>query len=447
MNNFHDSLLKISRVLLVLLISISFSSTFYAQDGGALFNQNCASCHHPLNNGTGPALKGAKAKWEAAGDNIYAWVKNPESQIKAGVKSALAIKDYDPTVMPGQAVSEPEIDAIFKYIDSYTAPVATASSDNGAGTNQEEGSSNAWLWWLIIGVILLFVIISLWGVRRQLEYANQEKEGQKVKEQTLDKELKGWAWRNMKLVSVLGFLLFIVVAWWGFSRLYEIGVFENYVPDQPIAFTHKVHAGDNNIDCQYCHNSASKSKHAGIPTVNVCMNCHKAIKTASSGDRGTAEIAKIHKAAGYDPEAENGKGAYTGNTEPIKWVKAHNLPDHVYFSHAQHVAIGKIECENCHGPVKTYTVGRTASTEMINNMELKGDDANKNIIKLSKPLLTMGWCIECHNTADVKMEGSEYYDEIHDRLKKDKELYKSVMEDGKVKVKELGGWECAKCHY
>lgn len=441
MNNFHYSLLKISKLLLVVFAFSSFTS--FAQEGEALFKQNCASCHHPLNNGTGPALQGVKEKWEKAGDDIYAWVKNPQAQIDAGVPSALAIKDYDPTVMPGQAVSEEEITAIFEYIDGYTPPVNNGDPGSVVTTAVAEEAGSAWLWWLIIGVVLLFVIVSLWGVRRQLKYANQEKEGEQVKEESLEQEVKGWAWRNLKLVSVLGFILVIVLSGWLFSALYKVGVFENYVPDQPIAFTHKVHAGDNNIDCQYCHNSASKSKHAGIPTVNVCMNCHKAITKATSGERGTAEIAKIHAAAGYDPEARK----YTGETEPIKWVKAHNLPDHVYFSHAQHVSVGKIECENCHGPVKTYTVGRTASTEMINNMELEGDDANKKIIKLTKPLLTMGWCIECHNTADVKMEGSEYYDDIHERLKKDKELYKSVMEDDKVKVKELGGWECAKCHY
>lgn len=440
MNYFHYSLLKISKLLLVLLFFSSFTS--YAADGKELFKQNCASCHHPLKDGTGPALQGAREKWEAAGDDIYAWIKNPQAQYDANVPSAVNLQ-YNPGGMTPQSVTNEQIDAILEYVDAVKPP----SSDKGpaasvAGSTEEESGSSL-LWWVIIGVVLLFVIISLWGVRRQLQYANQEKEGEKIKEETLGQELKGWAWRNLKLVSVLGFLLFIVVCWWVFSRLYDVGVFENYIPEQPIAFTHKVHAGENKIDCQYCHNSASKSKHAGIPTVNVCMNCHKAITEASSGDLGTKEIAKIHEAAGYDPATRK----YTGETQPVKWVKAHNLPDHVYFSHAQHVSVGKIECENCHGPVKTYTVGRTASTEMINNMELTGDDKNKKIIKLSKPLLTMGWCIECHNEADVKMEGSEYYDDIHERLKKDKELYKSVMEDGKVKVKELGGWECAKCHY
>ncbi len=446
MKNIYYNTLKISKIIAFVFVVSAFSYTF-AQDGETLFNQNCASCHHPVSNGTGPGLKGAFDKWKKAGDDIYAWVKNPQAQYDAGVPSALAIQ-YNVGGMNGQAVSNEEIDAIFEYIDAWMPPTPSVGGADVAAVGGAEKSNSNWLWFLIVGLLMLVVLVAIWGTRRRLAYANAEKEGEEVKEETLESEVKGWMWRNLKLVSILGFILTCVVVGWLCSILYQVGVYENYIPEQPIAFTHKVHAGDNEIDCQYCHNSASKSKHAGIPTVNVCMNCHKAIKKASSGDRGTAEIAKIHKAAGYelvDPDKD--KYEYTGKTEPIKWVKAHNLPDHVYFSHAQHVSVGKIECENCHGPVKTYTVGRTSSNEMINEMELTGDDADKKIIKLERDLLTMGWCIECHNKADVQTKDNGYYDDIHERLKKDKELYKSVMEDGKVKVKEFGGWECAKCHY
>lgn len=443
MNNFYHSILKTSKLLFV-VCTLSISNLM--AQGEALFNANCASCHNPIKNSTGPLLKGAKAKWEANGDNIYAWVKNPQAQYDAGVKSALAIQ-YNVGGMNGIAVSNDEIDAILKYVDDYVKP--PTEGGGGVAENQYaklpvKEKSNAWLWFLIIGLILLTVVVGLWGVRRQLKYAVAEKEGEEVQEEDLKEEVNSWIWRNLKLVSVLGFIVTCLVVGWLSSRLYQVGVYENYIPEQPIAFNHNIHPGQNEIDCQYCHSSASKSKHAGIPTVNVCMNCHKGIVEGRNA-KGTAEIAKIHKAAGYDPKSRS----YTGKTEPIKWIKAHNLPDHVYFNHSQHVVVGKIECENCHGPVKTYGVGRTASNEMINEMELLGVDAdkNKNIIKLENDLLTMGWCIECHNKSDVKMEGSEYYDDIHERLKKDKELYKSVMEDGKVKVKEFGGWECAKCHY
>ena len=419
---------------------ISFNAS--AQDGKALFKQNCASCHQPAKDGTGPALKGAKAKWEANGDDIYAWIKNPQAQYDNGVKSALAIQ-YMPGGMAGINISNEEADAIFEYVDTWEPPVKI---DDGPKDLVEGGteSNNTWLMWLIIGGILSMLIVAFWGVRKQLYYALKEKEdGEEVEEEdqeTVGKEIKGWAGRNMKLVSVLGFILTCVVVYYGAEELYKVGVIpEGYNPEQPIEFNHSIHAGTNEIDCQYCHNSASKSKHAGIPTVNVCMNCHKGIEEGPSGEKGTKEIAKIHAAAGYDLD----KRAYTGKTEPIKWVKVHNMPDHVYFNHAQHVTVGKIECENCHGDVKTYKTGKVSGTETINNLKLEG----KKIVKLTKPLLTMGWCIECHNTAEVSTADSKYYDDIHERLKSDKELYKSVMEDGKVKVKELGGWECSKCHY
>lgn len=443
MNTFLSKKLKNKELpsyfVLLFLVLISFSATSQP-DGKALFKQNCASCHHPVKNLTGPGLQGAKAKWEAAGDDIYAWVKNPQAQYDAGVKSALAI-NYMVGGMPGQNVNNEEIDAILKYVDEWTAPVTVAGpTDVPVGPATE--SNNTWLMWLIIGGILSMLVVALWGVRKQLYYAVRERnQGEEIDEdeESVAKEVKGWMGRNLKLVSVLGFVLTCTLAYYGAEELYKVGLVpENYNPEQPIEFNHSIHAGTNEIDCQYCHNSAAKSKSAGIPTVNVCMNCHKGIQEGTD-EKGTREIAKIHAAAGYDVE----KRAYTGKTEPVKWVKVHNMPDHVYFNHAQHVTVGKIECENCHGDVKTYKTGKVSGTETINNLKLEG----KKIVKLTKPLLTMGWCIECHNTAEVSTADSKYYDDIHERLKSDKELYKSVMEDGKVKVKELGGWECSKCHY
>lgn len=443
MNTFLSKKLKNKELpsyfALLFLLLISFSATSQL-DGKALFKQNCASCHHPAKNLTGPLLQGAKAKWEAAGDDIYAWVKNPQAQYDAGVKSALAI-NYMVGGMPGQAVNNEEIDAILKYVDEWTAPVADPTASTVTVGPATE-SNNTWLMWLIIGGILSMLIVALWGVRKQLYYAVRERnEGEEIdeEEESVAKEVKGWMGKNLKLVSVLGFVLTCTLAYYGAEELYKVGLVpENYNPEQPIEFNHSIHAGTNEIDCQYCHNSASKSKSAGIPTVNVCMNCHKGIQEGTD-EKGTREIAKIHAAAGYDVD----KREYTGKTEPVKWVKVHNMPDHVYFNHAQHVTVGKIECENCHGDVKTYKTGKVSGTETINNLQLEG----KKIIKLSKPLLTMGWCIECHNTAEVSTADNKYYDDIHERLKSDKELYKSVMEDGKVKVKELGGWECSKCHY
>jgi hypothetical protein len=147
----------------------------------------------------------------------------------------------------------------------------------------------------------------------------------------------------------------------------------------------------------------------------VCMNCHSAISEGPI--TGKTEIAKIYDAVGWDVDTRE----YTGETKPIKWVKVHNLPDHVYFNHSQHVKVGEVECKTCHGPV----------TEM-------------GVAEQFAPL-TMSWCIDCHNKTEVQMAGNGYYDEIHKRLRV--EDLKSFMEDDKISVKELGGWECAKCHY
>ena len=140
-----------------------------------------------------------------------------------------------------------------------------------------------------------------------------------------------------------------------------------------------------------------------------------------------------------------GAGKYTGVTEPIVWNKVHVLPDHVYFSHQQHVNIGGVDCKQCHGDMTK----RVETAEVMPVAELNKVDGN---IILSKPTLTMGWCIECHAEKEVSSgtldtKGDGYYTEIHNRLLNDKDLYRKYMKDGKVTVKELGGWECAKCHY
>ena len=192
-----------------------------------------------------------------------------------------------------------------------------------------------------------------------------------------------------------------------------IGVYTQYQPEQPIAFSHELHSGINGVDCNYCHSSARHSKHSGIPSANVCMNCHTYINEGTDED-GTKEIAKIYEAVGFDPDSRTYIEGYT--QKPIEWVRIHNLPDHAYFNHAQHVVAGQIECQDCHGPIQ----------EM------------EEVYQYSE--LTMGWCIECHRESEVKMEGNEYYAKIHDELK---EKYgKDVFT-----VEEIGGLECAKCHY
>jgi hypothetical protein len=211
-------------------------------------------------------------------------------------------------------------------------------------------------------------------------------------------------------------------AYFVYGFFMQVGVYQDYSPIQPIHYSHKIHAGDNGIDCKYCHSSARVSKNAGIPSLNVCMNCHKTI-SEFQGDKDstyveytkeyyTAEIQKLYDAVGWDKTNQT----YTGKTKPVKWVRIHNFPDFVYFNHSQHVTVAGIECQKCHGPVQTYEIQKQFAP------------------------LTMGWCVNCHRETDVKMEGNAYYTKIHE------ELSKKYGVD-KLTAAQMGGLECGKCHY
>ncbi len=398
--------------------------------GEKIFKANCASCHKPDKDMTGPKLQGSKALWEGKGD-IHEWVKNSQAYIKTGNAFAKDLfEKHNKIVMPPQAVTNEDIDAILYFADNYTPPGAKKGAVAEAPVAATAPSSN-WEWLVITGLLLLLVLLSLGGVRHQLSNAVREKRGEAA-EPPLGTwgRIKRWAGRNKGWASVAGLLIvvWLCILCWNF--LFRIGVYGgdkavHYKPSQPINFNHTVHAGVDNlaINCQYCHSGAEKSKHAGIPSANVCMNCHQAVSEGPL--TGTAEIAKIYAATGWDPSTMT----YTGAEKPIVWNKVHNLPDHVYFSHEQHVAVGKIECQKCHGPV----------------------DTEMDQVQQWSPL-TMAWCLDCHNTTEVTVAGSDngYYKEIHRRLAEtpmgQRELRK-YLEDEKITVRELGGWECAKCHY
>ena len=397
--------------------------------GEKVFKANCASCHKPDKDMTGPALKSAKARWDGKGD-IHLWVKNSQAFIKSGNEHAKELfEGHNKIVMPPQSVSNEEIDAILYFADNYAPPAPKPGEKTPEGAPAKPSSN--WEWLLITGLLLLLVLLSLSSVRLQLSNAVREKEGL-APESALGTwgRIRRWAGRNKGWASVAGLLIVVwmLVLLWNF--LFNIGVYggdevAHYKPTQPIKFDHTLHAGKDNlaINCQYCHSGAEKSRHAGIPSANVCMNCHKAI---SEGPKtGTEEIAKIYAATGWDPATMT----YSGHEKPIVWNKVHNLPDHVYFNHSQHVAVAKIECQKCHGPV----------------------DTKMDQVEQWSPL-TMSWCIECHNETEIKVAGSDngYYKEIHRRLATtpmgQRELQK-YLEDEKITVRELGGWECAKCHY
>jgi mono/diheme cytochrome c family protein len=434
------------RLIAVFSFLVFLFPTSLLADGGGLFKAKCATCHQPHKNGTGPKLFEARKRWEAAGEGelIVEWVKN-NAKLRASGKSTRAkniFEEYKGSVMTAFTdLKDEDVISILDWVDAQPDPasaavVATGATPNGPSeTAKEEGGGNMWMW-IILSTIFITIILSVGGVRRQLKISAGESSADD--NQTYLSEFKTWAWKYRLPVGlgVLVLTLSIIVTL--FQGLYRINVVENYQPSQPIAFPHDKHAGINGIDCKYCHNSVTKSKSAGIPTVNVCMNCHKQI--SGEGKPYAGEVKKIYAAAGWDPSVP---GRYTGKTQPIVWNKVHVLPDHVYFNHSQHVVVGGIDCKQCHGDM-------TKMSEAVKVQPVAELNKIEGNIKLSKPTLTMGWCIECHGAKDVPLGDGKngYYNEIHRRLKdNDKTLYKKYLKDGKVSVSELGGWECAKCHY
>jgi mono/diheme cytochrome c family protein len=433
---------------LLVFISIILAPNGLWSQGENLYKAKCSSCHQIEKNGTGPMLKGARQRWADAGegDLIYEWVKN-NAALRGSGKSKRAKQVYDEyggsQMQLFADLSNDQIDQILNYADSSSskaaAPGAAGAADGKAKEDaaKEEGKGGVSKTWWIMGVIFLVVIFSVSGVRRQLKNASSESEPDT--NATYWQEFKLWLWKYRAATGVTLLVLTVSVLVLGLQSLGSINVMEGYQPSQPISFPHSVHAGQNGIDCKYCHNSVEKSKSAGLPTVNVCMNCHKQINGKTPEQQ--AQISKIYAAAGWDPNIKPA-GAYTGRTSPIVWNKVHVLPDHVYFNHSQHVVAGKIDCIQCHGDMKAMK--ETAKVQKVEDLsKIEGN------IKLTKPTLTMGWCIECHGKKEVVIDdkSNAYYDELHKRLKRDMKHYKHLREDEKITVSELGGWECSKCHY
>lgn len=400
-------------LLIFALCCFAISNKSFAQpDGENLFKTNCAQCHSTSDAKViGPGLKDLhKRRTEAW---IIPWVKNSQAVIKSG--DAYAVKmyeEYNKTVMTPFNLKDDEIKAILAYVkaEGEKAPAAAPTAATPAG---ETAKDTGFSWGLLLTVITLIVISNVLNrAHKGLEKVIRQLEG-KPEPVVLEGKagVKHWIREHKKLIAVL---LIVGAAWSSYEGWYAlagIGVSQDYQPDQPIKFSHALHAGQNGINCQYCHSGASKSKTAGIPSPNVCMNCHKYVQ--SGPNFGKEEIAKIYKALDYDPA----KQTYGNNPKPIEWVRIHNLPDLAYFNHAQHVSVGKIDCQTCHGPVE--------------GME---------VVKQFSPL-TMGWCIDCHRTTEVKMEGNAYYTELHDQLKK------KYGSEAKITVDQIGGLECARCHY
>ncbi len=212
--------------------------------------------------------------------------------------------------------------------------------------------------------------------------------------------------KKIKFKPVHGVVMLVALAFI-FKIIYEdavgLGRSQGYAPLQPIKFSHKVHANDNKIDCIYCHHTAETSKSAGIPSTNVCLNCHELVREGTNS--GRFEIQKIL--------TNMEKGHAT------EWIRIHKLPDHVYFNHAQHVGIGKLDCSECHGNVED------------DHLAKQYED------------LSMGWCLDCHRTKKVDFLGNEYYSKTFEEYH---EQFKNSMIDS-LTIAEMGGENCMKCHY
>jgi cytochrome c2 len=410
---------RIQHSILLLIFGLSIT-TIQAQDGKALFQANCASCHAVNKALTGPALKGIR---ERVPDDklLHAWIKNNQAVLASGNPYFVNLyNQYNKTAMNlFTNLSDAEISAILKYVEDEGNKVAKTTTDGGGGgddvTSKAQASDNSLIYG-ILTLILAVVALILLQVNSNLKKLADVKEGHPDYEPVP-------FYRNKAYIALIAVVLFVIGGYYTIQGAIGLGRMKDYQPEQPIYYSHKVHAGTNQINCLYCHGGAQESKHANIPSLNVCMNCHMAINEYAGAKlynedgnevNGTAEIQKIYAYTGWDPAAKK----YTKAEKPIEWVKIHNLPDHVYFNHSQHVKAGKVQCQTCHGPI----------TEM-NEVYQFAD-------------LSMGWCINCHRETKVQFTQNKFYS-IYEKFHND--LKNGTLDS--VTVEKIGGTECQKCHY
>ena len=393
--------------------------------GKELFNSLCAACHKPYKKAVGPALHGVVDKYDGDLDWLYKWIVNSRELINAGDSRAVAIyEEYNKQAMPAfPQLSEQDVEDILAYVEQPKPEPKSkvAGGDDGGDTKQAGGGLSTEIVLGVLAFVLLMLVVILYLVNKTLRRF-AEANGVAIYTPTREKRKPIWVAfaENQFLVFVLAVFVLLGVAYGGYGYLMQVGIDQGYEPLQPIHYSHKIHAGENEIECKYCHSSARVSKHSGIPSLNVCMNCHKQIAEVSeetgndeySKEFYDKEIQKLYDATGWDPSTQS----YTGETKPVKWVRIHNLPDFAYFNHAQHVTVGQIECQTCHGPVEEMEIMYQHSP------------------------LTMGWCINCHRETNVKTEDNDYYKKIHDQLKEKYGVDRFTAAD-------MGGLECGKCHY
>lgn len=439
--------------LIAIGLLLSTSASIYGQgdakNGEKLFKANCTACHALDKQVVGPALKGVVERVKTEGgvdkDWLHKWIKDNKALRASGDKYAneIFLKFNKTEMLQFPNLTDKDIDDILEFTTNppveepkvETAPAADASN---AAPADKTTNSIVIISLLAIAGLLVWILVKL----RQLVKLGQSEDlaglnATRVK--SFSEIYEKYHYIGKGALAILAILATYGVWNW----IMWIGVYKGYKPDQPIYFSHKIHAGEQKIDCQLCHSSAKYGKVSEIPSMNVCMNCHKAISEYNKDhymepgkDKAfyDGEIQKIYDATGWDPA----KQQYTGKTTPVEWTRIHNMPDFVYFNHSQHVVAGEqaiissfnkknpdnkidVVCKACHGKIDTMNV-----VQMANDF-------------------TMGWCIECHRTTEVDMNNGynkEYFKNLHEKLKK-----QYPKDGGKITVDAIGGLECGKCHY
>jgi cytochrome c2 len=404
------------------LFLYNFSS---AQDGAQIFKQNCATCHAFDKVLSGPPLRGVTGRgpWAEDKKNLHAWIKNAPAFLPTSQYTQDLQKTYGQVMTNfSSTLSDADVDAVIKYLENPPPPPSAVKPGDTTGGGASSGNSA--IIFGVISLILAVVALLLMQVNSNLKKLSDDKEN------ILRPEPVPF-YRNKIYIALFAIVFFIVGGYFVGKGAIGLGRQVGYAPTQPIYYSHKVHAGINQINCLYCHGGAWDSKHAGIPSVNICMNCHKVVSTYEKGPElhdedgnkidGTAEIKKLYDAAGFTP----GPGAQWDPAagKSIQWVKIHNLPDHVYFNHAQHVRVGNVQCQTCHGNIQE-----------MDKVQQKAE-------------LSMGWCINCHRESNVNFN---YSDSTGNKFYSIYEKFHNDIKDHKmdsVTVKDIGGLECQKCHY
>jgi len=444
----YQKFLSFCAITLLIAMLPNWSMAQDAENGKSLFLDKCASCHNNdmKTDMTGPALFEVQDRWKKYPGALEQWIRNSVELAASGNPRAKTMIDWAGSeMMAFEDLTDEEIADMLAYIQAKgefgcaSPPCATADGP-GAATVATSEPISPYIGYTLL-VLLLVSVVMLGRYINSLTRLSQQNTGEVVIEK---KSFIGviFSPTNIKLAV---FVLVLLGGYTTVNNAIGLGRQNGYQPTQPINFSHKIHAGDNGIDCQYCHDGARRSKHSIIPSSNTCVNCHANIQKGSKD--GTKELIKIYAASGFNPstntylaedmsdedrvevyrewlknswatELEANEASTTNMinaqlesvqgtfNKPIQWVRIHNLPDHVYYNHAQHVNVGKIKCETCHGEV----------SEM-------------DEIKQHSPL-SMGWCVNCHRQTEV-----QFRDGLKEGARKG------------VTVEEIGGLECQKCHY